>query len=126
MTASAVLFAKNLEKVATFYAAVTGLEQLDRVEEGFYLLGQRQFRFYIVLIPGSLANGITLDKPPKVREETPIKLVFSIDDIERARRVAPNHGGIVDPPEREWEFGGARRCDGIDPEGNVFQLAQRR
>jgi hypothetical protein len=26
--------------------------------------------------------------------------------------------------EREWEFEGAKVCDGHDPEGNVFQLRQ--
>ena len=31
MIASAVLFAKDLERFATFYDAVTGLEQIDRV-----------------------------------------------------------------------------------------------
>jgi len=24
--------------------------------------------------------------------------------------------------ETEWRFHGVKRCDGIDPEGNVFQL----
>ncbi len=50
MVASAVLFAKDLEKVTTFYTAVTGLEQIDWIDGGFCLLGERQFRFYIVLI----------------------------------------------------------------------------
>jgi len=26
--------------------------------------------------------------------------------------------------EREWQFKDARACDGIDPEGNIFQLRQ--
>jgi hypothetical protein len=26
--------------------------------------------------------------------------------------------------EREWEFEGAKVCDGHDPEGNVFQIRQ--
>jgi hypothetical protein len=26
--------------------------------------------------------------------------------------------------EGEWEFEGAKVCDGYDPEGNVFQLRQ--
>jgi hypothetical protein len=26
--------------------------------------------------------------------------------------------------DREWEFEGAKVCDGHDPEGNVFQLRQ--
>lgn len=124
MVASAVLFAKDLEKVTTFYTAVTGLEQIDWIDGGFCLLGERQFRFYIVLIPSSIAAVTHVEKPLKAREETPIKLVFSIDNIAHARLAAPNHGGIIFPPEQEWEFGGSLRCDGVDPEGNVFQLAQ--
>ena len=26
--------------------------------------------------------------------------------------------------EKEWKFHGVKRCDGIDPEGNVFQLQE--
>jgi hypothetical protein len=26
--------------------------------------------------------------------------------------------------EKEWKFHGVTRCDGIDPEGNVFQLQE--
>jgi hypothetical protein len=30
----------------------------------------------------------------------------------------------LNPIEREWAFQGARICDGVDPEGNVFQVRQ--
>jgi hypothetical protein len=34
------------------------------------------------------------------------------------------YGGEVNGPEKEWKFHGVTRCDGIDPEDNVFQLQE--
>ena len=31
-------------------------------------------------------------------------------------------GGELNPPDREWQLGSERICDGVDPEGNVFQV----
>jgi predicted enzyme related to lactoylglutathione lyase len=58
--------------------------------------------------------------------DTPLKLVFSVVDIAQARERAAELGGAVSPVAREWEFEGARLCDGHDPEGNIFQLRQAR
>jgi hypothetical protein len=62
--------------------------------------------------------------PPEPREDTALKLVFGVENIARARRRAAELGGAVKAAEREWDFEGAKVCDGYDPEGNVFQLRQ--
>jgi hypothetical protein len=56
------------------------------------------------------------------REGTPIKLAFHADDpeAERARLVA--RGVTMRDVHR---FGDVVFCDGIDPEGNVFQITSR-
>ena len=117
----AVLYAKDLQRLVAFYAAVTGLD-VQSVQKGFAVLGGEPSRLVIVRIPKHIADAIDIATPPERREETPIKLAFSVDDIAGVRNRAAELGGILDAVEREWEFEGARVCDGHDPEGNVFQV----
>ena len=119
----AVLYAKDLQRLVDFYAAVTGLD-VQSVQKGFAVLGGEPSRLVIVRIPKHIADAIDIATPPERREDTPIKLVFSVDDIAGVRNRAAELGGILDAVEREWEFEGARVCDGHDPEGNVFQVRQ--
>ncbi|NDJ11150.1 MAG: glyoxalase/bleomycin resistance/dioxygenase family protein, partial [Acidobacteriia bacterium] len=53
--------------------------------------------------------------PPRIREETPIKLIFTVTDL--AGEVSRLQAAGVQLELKPW---GA--ADGIDPEGNVFQL----
>ncbi len=119
----AVLYAKDLGRVVPFYASVTGIE-VQAVEKAFAILGSGPSRLVVVRIPAKIADTIDIAMPPKPREETPLKLVFAVDDIAQARDRAAELGGAVNAIESEWEFEGARVCDGHDPEGNIFQLRQ--
>ena len=76
----------------------------------------------IVRIPKRITDTVEIAAPPIRRERAAIKLVFAVEDIEEAREKAAELGGELEPSSREWEFEGARVCDGHDPEGNVFQL----
>ena len=81
--------------------------------------------FLVVLqIPQRVADTIAIDSPPRRREETPIKLIFSVDSLEEARQRVTTQGGALNDQAREWAFHGVRRCDGMDPEGNIFQLQE--
>jgi predicted enzyme related to lactoylglutathione lyase len=119
----AVLYAKDLGRLVPFYASVAGIE-VQTIEKAFAILGFGPSRLVVVRIPGEIAARIDIARPPKPREETPLKLVFAVDDIARARDRAAELGGAVNAVESEWEFEGARVCDGHDPEGNIFQLRQ--
>jgi hypothetical protein len=65
---------------------------------------------------------IELSLPARRRTEVPIKLAFPVGSIDDVRVRAGAFGGLVDPPDTHWLFGGLRRCDGVDPEENVIQL----
>lgn len=119
----AVLYAKDLGQLVHFYSAVAGIEA-QTIENGYAILGSRPSQFVIVRIPKRIADTIDLATPPKRRKETPLKLVFAVEDIAHARDRAAELGGAMNAVEREWEFEGAKVCDGHDPEGNVFQLRQ--
>jgi predicted enzyme related to lactoylglutathione lyase len=121
--AAAVVYAKNLKRVAEFYARVADLS-LNQAAEDHVVLASDAFQLVVVQIPKHLAEAIEVEEPPVRRTRTPIKLVFFVKSIAAARDVANSEAGALNPPDAEWLFEGSRVCDGHDPEGNVFQLRQ--
>jgi len=119
----AVVFVKNLERVAKFYEKLLSLSVVE-AESGHVVLESEAIQLVLHAIPAHIAESISISEPPEVREETPIKLFFPVVSIAQARASAPALGGQVGPVEQEWEFRGIRACDAYDPEGNVFQLRQ--
>lgn len=119
----ALVFAKDLQRLAQFYGAVADLP-VTAGDDRFCVLGDGPGRLVIHQIPPEFADQIEITSPPQKREDTPIKLVLAVDDIATARARATDCGGTLLPPDREWMFGEARVCDGVDPEGNVFQVQQ--
>jgi predicted enzyme related to lactoylglutathione lyase len=119
----AVLYAKDLDRLVEFYSLVAGIEP-QAIEKGFAILGTRPSQFVILRIPKRIADTIDIATPPDPREDTPLKLVFGVEDIAHARERAAELGGAMNAVDREWDFEGAKVCDGHDPEGNVFQLRQ--
>jgi predicted enzyme related to lactoylglutathione lyase len=119
----AVLYAKDLGRLLDFYSSVAGIEP-QTVEKEYAVLGSRPAQFVIVRMPKRIADTIDIATPPEPREATPLKLVFAVEDLAHARQRAAKLGGAINAAEREWEFEGAKVCDGHDPEGNVFQLRQ--
>ena len=119
----AVIYAKDFRALASFYERVAGLTQREADEE-YVLLEAPSFQLVILQIPERIAANFTIEKPPRKRENTPIKLFLNVSSIENARQTAKELGGELYGAEREWKFHGVKRCDGIDPEGNVFQLQE--
>ncbi len=58
---------------------------------------------------------------PSYGELNPIKPVFSVDSIDRAREVANNHGTTFKADV--MEHNGVSYLDGTDPDGHVIQIA---
>jgi len=121
--AGAVVYAKNAPALAAFYAAVVGLTQVH-AESDHLVLEASGFQLVVLAVPAHIAASVLISSPPRRREETPIKLVFAVSSLAASRAAAQRLGGELNAAEREWEFQGARVCDGLDPEGNVFQVRQ--
>lgn len=117
----AVVFTKDVRRMATFYASVAGLRTVAQ-EADHARLEVGGAELVLHAIPAPIAASIHIAEPPERREETPIKLSFTVADLAEARRRAAAAGGVLDPPDREWEHREHRICDGHDPEGNVYQL----
>ena len=119
----AVLYAKSVERVSSFYAGSCGL-RITHSEDDHVVLESPAFQLVILAIPQSIAASIAIATPPARREDTPMKLVFYVESIDTVRRVAASLGGELNPSEREWYFQGSKVCDGHDPEGNVVQFRE--
>jgi predicted enzyme related to lactoylglutathione lyase len=121
--AGAVIFAKDLHRVATFYEQLLGLPAVHS-EPDHIVLASAQGELVIHAIPKRIADSIDIAVPPQRRTETPIKLYFFVASLEEARARASALGGELNPPQGEWAARGFRACDGHDPEGNVLQLRE--
>lgn len=121
--AGAVVYAKSITKVSSFYAEIAGL-RITHAEQDYVVLESVAFQLVVVAIPVQLAVSIQVAVPPRPREDTAIKLVLPVASIANARLVAQSLGGQLKPPEHEWRFQGSRVCDGHDPEGNVVQFRE--
>lgn len=122
--AGAVLYARDVERLQTFYRAVTGFA-VEHAESDHVVLESPSFQLVILKIPERIAASIPIETPPRRRTDTPVKLVFFVADLVATRAIAALQGGELNPSEKEWAFQGCRVCDGQDPEGNVIQFRQK-
>jgi catechol 2,3-dioxygenase-like lactoylglutathione lyase family enzyme len=121
--ALAIVFAKDVSRLRAFYETILGLPVIEATPAGDWVrLDAGGAGLALHAIPRPIAARIVVEDPPRAREGTPIKLAFRADDpeAERARLVA--QGVTMREPRR---FGEVVFCDGIDPEGNVFQITNR-
>jgi predicted enzyme related to lactoylglutathione lyase len=123
VSAAAVVYVKHLDRMRSFYQHCFALEAVY-TSEAYCVLESGSWRLALVVIPDETADRIELTVPPRRREEVPVKLAFEVASFEDLRTTAPSLGGQVDPSTAEWDFRGQRRCDGVDPEGNIIQLLE--
>jgi len=122
--AALVIYAKNQPRLAAFYIELLALT-VTHDEAGFTVLQGAGVALNVVQIPPLIADTFTLSAPPALREDTPLKPVFTVHSLQAVRLALDALGGGMRPPEAEWNFGGHRVLDGHDPEGNVLQFRQR-
>lgn len=108
----AILFAKDIDRLAIYYTTL-GLRPLEATRTANWI----EFAGGLALhaIPPEIASEIEISSPPVAREETPIKLVFAVDDLE-AECARLDTAGIA-LTRRPWGV-----AEGVDPEGNIFQV----
>ena len=119
----AVLFAKDLPRVAKFYEELLPMAVVV-AERDHIVLESAHFQLVVHAIPTQVADSIQITSPPSRRTEVPTKLFFPVASIAEARAKAVTLGGELDPKGKEWETRAFRACDGHDPEGNVVQVRE--
>jgi predicted enzyme related to lactoylglutathione lyase len=121
--AGAVVFAKDLPRVARFYEELLGLTVVHG-DADHAVLSSPDVELVIHAIPKRVADTFEIAVPPARREDSALKLFFFVNRIADARIAAARLGGVIDPPQREWSARGFTACDGHDPEGNVIQVRE--
>lgn len=118
--AAAVLYVADLARMRAFYENCLSFTAVDGGDD-FCVLESAAWTLTMVASPAARAAA-----PSARRENTPIKLVFTVDTLEPLRPVIETLGGTLDQAATAWEFRGVLHCDGTDPEGNVLQWREPR
>lgn len=119
----AVVYVNDLLPMSLFYQHTINLSIVNQ-EPDFIGLKKGNLELILVKMPDEIASEIEISRPPSLREDTPIKLIFQVDDLTAARGQAERFGGHIYAKESEWQFLNFQVCDGYDPEGNIVQLRQ--
>lgn len=119
----AVLFGKDLPRLARFYVGVAGFSVV-LPEAEVIVLESENLQLVLHGLPAAVAKTLTISTPPALRINNAVKLVFAVESLARARADAPELGGGVGAKNKEFQARGFRACDGYDPEGNVVQFRE--
>ncbi len=123
MLKGAVLYAKNLEKLSSFYVGIGG-KQTDGADGEFAAIATSDAELIILQTPEQIASQIVIENPPAVRTATPLKPIVNVTSIEEVVQNLPELGGMIVPGSSQWQFRSNLVQDIVDPEGNVVQLWQ--
>ncbi len=122
-----IIYAIDLEKLSQFYQQALGFVLEDHDQSYHRLLfGNKNLppsELVLLQAPSDIVAQVSIESPPVVRAATPVKPVFSLSDsIASYRKQVEAAGGLFNDTDTEWNFNGDRVCDGVDVEGNVFQI----
>ena len=87
-----ILFVKDLQRMADFYGTILGLPLIANSRaEDWAEFDAGGIVFALHAIPAKFATEIEITSPPTPRQQAPVKLCFSVNDIaaERARLESP-------------------------------------
>jgi catechol 2,3-dioxygenase-like lactoylglutathione lyase family enzyme len=114
-----MLYVKDLRGMRAFYAETLGLKPIAATQTDTWVefdTGCASFALHAV--PVEIADQIEILSPPRQRNDNPLKLMFEVDDALSARERLEAFGVTI--LQRLWGT-----WDGIDPEGNIFQIGER-
>jgi catechol 2,3-dioxygenase-like lactoylglutathione lyase family enzyme len=115
--AQTIIFVDDVARMQAFYQGTLGLSVIT-AEPGWVQLDAGG----VVLALHAIKPGPGLPDPAPERVDSCIKLCFHVDDVEPARAALAAAGIRM---REVHHYGGVAFCDGIDPEGNVFQITTR-
>lgn len=115
--AQTIVFVDDVPRMQAFYHGTLGLPVIA-AEPGWVQLDAGGLIFAL----HAIRPGPRRPEPPPERVDSHIKLCFHVDDVEAARATLVAAGVRMREVHR---YGGVAFCDGIDPEGNVFQITTR-
>ena len=121
----AVLFGKDLQKVAAFYVGALALTRVSG-DVDHAVLECEGFELVVHQIPKPIAEAIVVTQPPVRRVWGAIRLDFPVASIGDSRKLARSLGGEIDAAPPAWADRNANLFFGHDPEGNQFGARERK
>jgi len=119
---SMVLYACELSRLREFYADALGFSVTEE-DSSYARLILEDFELVLQQAPESVTSQIQISKPPLPRSHTPIKPVLTLKrSMSDIRKRVIDAGGLFNEAGSEWHFREHRVCDGVDAEGNIFQI----
>ncbi len=119
--AGALVYAKDVERLAAFYETLLSMVRIHAAAE-LIVLESPDFQLVVHAMPPDRASEVVVTSPPVLREQTAVKLFFTVSSLQDAGAIAAGLGGEV--LSGLWYGPGFRVCNACDPEGNVFQLRE--
>jgi predicted enzyme related to lactoylglutathione lyase len=117
-----VLYAKDPDRLATFYGSLFEMERAD-IDGTSFTLVRPEMEIHVVKVPDNFARAFTLSTPPAPRENTPVKFSIEVPNVDRLATTARTLGGM--PRGESWTWHSRRLLDIVDIEGNIFQVFER-
>jgi predicted enzyme related to lactoylglutathione lyase len=122
--ACAMVYVKDLPRMKGFYQQMLGAQPINTEwTDSWALFDTGGARFALHAIPTEIARNIEVSSPPKSRDTSPVKLIFAVDNVPAERNRLKGMG--VTMLQHPWQ-NAAEECEGVDPEGNIFQLSSVR
>ena len=119
--AGAFIYAKDAERLASFYQALLSMARRNATAERI-VLESADFQVIVHTMPPEIDSAVVVRSPPEKRSGSAVKLFFTVASIAEARSVSAKLGGEV--MAQQWPGPGFIACNAADPEGNVFQLRE--
>ncbi len=115
-----MIYVVDLPRAEAFYRDALGLRPIAGTRSATWVEFEAGPAATLALhaIPTAIAAEIEIASPPVKREETPIKLIFAVQDV-AAERVRLEALGVT-VELRPWGD-----LDVVDPEGNICSIASR-
>jgi catechol 2,3-dioxygenase-like lactoylglutathione lyase family enzyme len=115
--AQSIVFVEDVARMQAFYQGVLGLAVIT-AEPGWVRLDAGG----VVVALHAIRPGPKQPGPVRERLDSYIKLCFHVDDVDGTRATLVAAGVRMRDVHRH---GDAAFCDGVDPEGNIFQITTR-
>ena len=116
----AILYVKDLERMKGFYGEILDVAPTNQNQTNVWACFETDgARLALHANPVEIAKEIEIKSPPAPREQSPLKLVFEVTDVESLRARLESLGAQI--LRRTWQ-NPREACDVVDPEGNIFQL----
>ena len=116
-----VIWADKFDESAEFYRLLLA-GSLEHASEGFVEVCSANNCIKLHKVPAEWASEIS--NPPVIREDNPLKPIFVVDSIAKARAAVGETAGHVETADKEFRHGDSTYCNAVDPDGNVVQLSQ--